>query len=94
LQRKATSDKKTLRPKNSQKTSEFDATLMDNELDDVHLNTDPVVQKPKRPKRIKKNVNEMYEDTFPRTATTVAPEQTQFQPPHDEGSKIVSGQDT
>ncbi|KAK2416854.1 DNA helicase INO80 protein [Trifolium repens] len=92
--RKATSDKKTLRPKNSQKTSEFDATLMDNELDDVHLNTDPVVQKPKRPKRIKKNVNEMYEDTFPGTATIVAPEQTQFQPPHDEGSKIESGQDT
>lgn len=86
MQRKSASDKKTLRPKNSQKTSEFDTTPMDNELDD----TDPVVQKPKRPKRIKKNVNEMFEDPLTGTATM----QTQFQPPHDGGSKIESGQGT
>lgn len=87
--RKSASDKKTLRPKNSQKTSEFDAMPMDNELDD----TDPVVQKPKRPKRIKKNVNEMFEEARTGTATMV-PGQTQYQPPHDGGSKIESGQGT
>lgn len=89
MQRKSASDKKTLRPKNSQKTSEFDAMPMDNELDD----TDPVVQKPKRPKRIKKNVNEMFEEARTGTATMV-PGQTQYQPPHDGGSKIESGQGT
>ncbi|KAL5059285.1 hypothetical protein RYX36_030889 [Vicia faba] len=84
--RKAASDKKTLRPKNSQKTSEFDATPRDDELDGVHLNTDPAAQRPKRPKRTKKNVNEMFEETLTGSATKV-PEQTQFQPPRDEVQK-------
>lgn len=93
MQRKTVSDKKTLRPKNSQKTIEFDTSPRDNELDDVHINTDPVVQRPKRPKRTKKNVNEMFEETLTGSATKV-PEQIQFQPPRDGGSKIESGQDT
>ncbi|KOM40548.1 hypothetical protein LR48_Vigan04g074600 [Vigna angularis] len=85
--RKAASDKP--RPKNSQKMSEFSTAFMDSELDDV----DPVGQKPKRPKRVKKNVN--VEDAFTGTATTV-PEQSQFPPPRDfsaGGSKAESGQD-
>lgn len=93
MQRKTASASKTLRPKNSHKTSEFDTTPRDDELDDVHLNTDPVVQRPKRPKRTKKNVSEMFEETLTGSATKV-PEQTQFQPPRDGGSKIESGQDT
>ncbi|QCD96973.1 DNA helicase INO80 [Vigna unguiculata] len=85
--RKAASDKP--RPKNSQKMSEFSTSVMDSELDDV----DPVGQKPKRPKRAKKNVN--AEDAFTGTATTVS-EQSQFPPPRDfsvGGSKPESGQD-
>lgn len=35
------------REKLSQKASESDTTPMDNELDDVHLNTDPVVRNPR-----------------------------------------------
>lgn len=91
MQRKTVSDKKTLRPKNSQKTSEFDTSPRE---DDVHVNTDPVVQRPKRPKRTKKNVNEMFEETLTGSAATKVPEQIQFQPPRDGGSKIESGQDT
>lgn len=75
--------------------SEFGTMPMDDELDDVHPNTDAVGQKPKRPKRMK-NVNEKFEEALIGTATPV-PEQTQFQPPHDfsaGGSKIESGQDT
>lgn len=76
--------------------SELSTMPIDDQLDDIHLNTDPVDQKPKRPKRIKKNVNEKFEEAFTGTATVV-PEQTQFQPPHDfnaGGSKVESGQDT
>ncbi|XP_057438033.1 chromatin-remodeling ATPase INO80 isoform X3 [Lotus japonicus] len=94
--RKAASDKQTSRAKNSQKMSELSTMPIDDQLDDIHLNTDPVDQKPKRPKRIKKNVNEKFEEAFTGTATVV-PEQTQFQPPHDfnaGGSKVESGQDT
>ncbi|KAG5083365.1 hypothetical protein JHK84_053403 [Glycine max] len=89
--RKAASDKPTSRPKNSQKMSEFSTMPMDGELDDL----DPVGQKPKRPKRIKKNVNEKFEDAFTWTASLV-PEQSQFPPPRDfsvGGSKAESGQD-
>nr|KYP52000.1 DNA helicase INO80 complex isogeny 1 [Cajanus cajan] len=89
--RKATADKPTSRPKNSQKMSEFSTMPTDNELDDI----DPVGQKPKRPKRIKKNVNEKFEDAFTGTATLV-PEPTQFPPTRDfsaGGSKAESGQD-
>jgi len=87
VQRKAASDKH--RPKNSQKMSEFSTAPMDSEFDDV----DPVGQKPKRPKRVKKNVN--VEDAFIGTATIV-PEQSQLPPPRDfsaRGSKAESGQD-
>lgn len=95
--RKAASDKQTSRPKNSQKMSEFSATPVDNELDDVHINADLVAQKPKRPKRIKKNTNEKFEEAFAGT-TTMVPEQTQFLPPQDfsAGGSITaeSGQDT
>ncbi|KAK7396221.1 hypothetical protein VNO78_17071 [Psophocarpus tetragonolobus] len=85
--RKAASD----RPKNTQKMSEFSTMPMDGELDEV----DPVGQKLKRPKRIKKNVNEKCEDAFTGTGTPVT-EQTQFAPPRDfsaGGSKAESGQD-
>lgn len=94
LQRKAASDKQTLRPKNSQKMSEFSTTPEDDESDDVRLNTE-VGQKPKRPKRINKNVNVKLEEAFTGTATMV-PEQTQFQPPHDfsAGGSKIGGQDT
>ena len=91
MQRKAFSDKPTSRPMNSQKMSEFSTTPMDDELDVV----DPVGQKPKRPKRIKKNVNEKFEDAFTWTASLV-PEQSQFPPPRDfsvGGSKAEAGQD-
>ncbi|KAL2320719.1 hypothetical protein Fmac_029688 [Flemingia macrophylla] len=89
--RKATSDKPTSRPKNSQKLSEFSTIPMDDDMDDV----DPVGQKPKRPKRIKKNMNEKFEDAFTGIASLV-PEQTQFPPIRDfsvGGSKSESGQD-
>ncbi|KAL2659652.1 hypothetical protein AAZV13_03G100000 [Glycine max] len=90
--RKAFSDKPTSRPMNSQKMSEFSTTPMDDELDVV----DPVGQKPKRPKRIKKNVNEKFEDAFTGIAALI-PEQTQFPPPPSDfsagGSKAESGQD-
>ncbi|XP_061339014.1 chromatin-remodeling ATPase INO80-like [Gastrolobium bilobum] len=94
--RKAASDKQTSRPKNYQKMSELGTTAMDDELDDVHLNTDSMGQKPKRPKRIKKSVNENFDEAFTRTDTVVS-EQTQFPPPRDfsaGGSKAESGQDT
>lgn len=81
LQRKAASDKQTLRPKNSQKMNEFGSMHIDDDLDDTHLNDDPAGQKPKRPKRTKKNVNEKFE-VFPGTAT-IFPEQTQFPPSHN-----------
>ncbi|KAK7244510.1 hypothetical protein RIF29_39333 [Crotalaria pallida] len=86
--RKAASDKQPSRPKNSQK-------MNGNELDDTNLTTDPVVQKPKRPKRAKKNVNEKFEEAFTAIATGV-PEQIQFPPPLDfsaSGSKAESNQD-
>ncbi|XP_061353883.1 uncharacterized protein LOC133298576 [Gastrolobium bilobum] len=76
--RKAASD----RPKNFQKTNEFGSMPVDEELDDAYLNTDPVGQKPKRPKRTKKNVNEKFEEVFTGTTTTF-PEQVQYPPPHD-----------
>ncbi|KAJ1430025.1 P-loop containing nucleoside triphosphate hydrolase [Sesbania bispinosa] len=84
--RKAASDKQISMPKNSQKMNEGD------ELDDVHLNSDLVGQKPKRPKRIKKKVNEKFEEAFAGTGT-VFPEQTQFQPPSEfsaGGAKVES----
>ncbi|XP_027348851.1 chromatin-remodeling ATPase INO80-like isoform X2 [Abrus precatorius] len=93
--RKAASDKQTSRSKNSQKMSEFSTTPMDDELDDVHPNTDPASQKPKRPKRITKNVNEKFEEAFTGTPTMV-PEQPQFPPTRDYnagGSISESGQD-
>ena len=56
---------------------------MEDELDDP--NTDPMSQKPKRPKRIKKNVNEKLEDASTGTAAAVL-EQTQHPPPQDFGA--------
>lgn len=95
LQRKASSDKQASRPKNSQKMNEFGNMPID-ELDDAHLNHDPAGQKPKRPKRTKKNVNEKFEGAFTGTAT-IFPEQTQFPPSRDfssRGSKTERVQNT
>lgn len=94
LQRKAVSDKQNSRSKNSQKMNEFGSMPIDDELGDVHLNNDPASQKPKRPKRTKKNVNEKFEDGFTGTAT-IFREQTEFLP-HDfssGGSKAETVQD-
>lgn len=95
MQKKAASDKQTSRPKNSQKMNEFSITSMDDELDDTHLTTDLAGEKPKRPKRLKKSVNEKFEDAFSAIATMV-PEQTQFPPSLDFSagvSQVESGQD-
>ncbi|KAL1312465.1 hypothetical protein HN51_039075 [Arachis hypogaea] len=78
--RKAASDKQTSRLKSSQKISDVGMSAMDDELDD--LNTDPVGQKPKRPKRLKKSINERFEEASIGTATAVT-EQTQYPPPQD-----------
>ncbi|XP_019455806.1 PREDICTED: DNA helicase INO80-like isoform X1 [Lupinus angustifolius] len=79
--RKSATDKQTSRSKNSQKMNEHGMnTPMDDEFDDTHLTTDPVSQKPKRPKRAKKNVNEKFEEA----------EQIQFPPPPRDFSAGVS----
>jgi DNA helicase INO80 len=95
LQRKATSDKQTSRSKNSKKMSELGNMPID-EPDDAHLNNDSAGQKPKRPKRTKKNVNEKLEEVYTGTAT-ILPEQTQYPPSHDfsfGGSKAETVQDS
>ncbi|CAL0321559.1 unnamed protein product [Lupinus luteus] len=60
--RKVATNKQISRPKNSKKRNEVDNMAIDDELNDVHLNTDPMEHKPKRAKRTKKNVNEKCEE--------------------------------
>ncbi|KAE9590147.1 putative DNA helicase [Lupinus albus] len=79
--RKVGVDKQISRPKNSQKRNELGNMAIDDELNDVHLNTNPLDHTPKRTKkRTKKNVNEKCEEVFTGTTTTFS-NQTHF-PPH------------
>lgn len=87
--RKAATDKQTPpKPRNSQKAmknvdsytgmTDPNSMAMDYELDDSLQNDDMQLQKPKRPKRPTKSVNENLEPAF--TNSTVIIEQTQYQP--------------
>uniref|UniRef100_A0A5B7AT52 Chromatin-remodeling ATPase INO80 n=1 Tax=Davidia involucrata TaxID=16924 RepID=A0A5B7AT52_DAVIN len=83
--RKATTDKQTPskpRPQKGFKTADHlspNSMLMDYELDDSLQNTDAKQQKPKRPKRPTKRVNDNLEPAFTATPTVVQ-EQTQNPP--------------
>ena len=83
MQRKTASNKQTpSRPKN-QKMNDPSTMPVDYQLDDSQPSTEPVGQKPKRPKRLKKSVNEKFEDGFAGTSTLLTDPTTQFPPPSD-----------
>ncbi|KAI4348662.1 hypothetical protein L6164_009360 [Bauhinia variegata] len=76
--RKAASDKQTpSRVRNSGKGKEVSTMRKDHGLDDTHLYTHSLGQKPKGTRRLKKSVNEKFEESFDATSTIV-PELTEY----------------
>lgn len=90
VQRKAASDKQA---PSKQRNPQNVTSPMDYELDDPLQNSDPQAQKPKRPKRPTKSVNENLQPAFTGTPTVVS-EQTHYLPVNELGSGgFRAGQD-
>lgn len=88
--RKAASDKQA---PSKQRNPQNVTSPMDYELDDPLQNSDPQAQKPKRPKRPTKSVNENLQPAFTGTPTVVS-EQTHYLPVNELGSGgFRAGQD-
>ncbi|XP_030926528.1 chromatin-remodeling ATPase INO80 isoform X1 [Quercus lobata] len=88
--RRAASDKQA---PSKQRNPQNVTSPMDYELDDPLQNSDPQAQKPKRPKRPTKSVNENLQPAFTGTPTVVS-EQTHYLPVNELGSGgFRAGQD-